>query len=86
MNVLDELRELLKAVLNIADNTMVRGQTKYNQLDRAVGKVITFCSYCEFADDKEANKALEMISNYKQAIKGNGWKLQRAIDRLSMDL
>ena len=86
MNVLHELRDLLKAVLNIADNTMVRGQTKYNQLDRAVGKVITFCSFCEFADAKEKDEALTMITNYKEAIKGGGWKLQRAIDRLSMDL
>tara|TARA_R110002020_G_C16126113_1_gene760723 strand:+ start:466 stop:717 length:252 start_codon:yes stop_codon:yes gene_type:complete len=83
---MDTLKQLLRVVLNISDNSMLVGRTKYNQLDRATDAVIRYCSETDWADDKEKAAACEMIANYQEAMKSGGWKLKKATERIHMNL
>ena len=84
--MLDTLKQLLRVVLNVSDNSMLRGRTKYNQLDRAIDAVIKFCSEADWSDDDEKTKACEMIANYQEAIGSGSWKLKKATERVHMNL
>ena len=83
--MLDDLKQLLRIVLNISDNSYLRGNTKYNQLNRALDAVIRFCSEAS-PDVDEMKAAEEMIMEFKQQMGSSGWKLKRAVERVQMNL
>lgn len=82
---MDVLRDLLRVVLNISDNSMIRGRTKYNQLDRAIDAVVKHCSEMDW-DDAEKVSATEIVQRYQDAMGSGAWKLKKAAERIHMDL
>ena len=85
MDMIVTLRQLLRVVLNISDNSMLKGRTKYNQIDRAIDAVMRHCSESDWSND-EMNEASEMIQRYQDALGQGGWRLKRAIERIHMNL
>ena len=84
--MLDTLNQLLRVVLNVSDNSMLRGRTKYNQLDRSIDAVIKFCSEANWSDDDERTEATSMIQRFQDAMGSGGWKLKKAAERVHMNL
>tara|TARA_R100000008_G_C3478991_1_gene112860 strand:+ start:147 stop:401 length:255 start_codon:yes stop_codon:yes gene_type:complete len=84
--MLDTLKQLLRVVLNVSDNSMLRGRTKYNQLDRAIDAVIKFCSEADWTDDDEKTEATAMIQRFQDAMGSGAWKLKKASDRVHANL
>ena len=84
--MLDTLKQLLRVVLNVSDNSMLRGRTKYNQLDRAIDAVVKYCSEADWSDDAEKTEATAMIQRFQDAMGSGAWKLKKAAERVHANL
>ena len=70
-------------LLEVCDNSVVRGRAKFNQIARAVDAIVFYCTKHDFTPE-EAKEAQLFLAEVQQEMGAQSWRLNSAITRVQM--
>ena len=80
---MDKLKPLALNLLELLDNSVIRGRAKFNQVGRAIDAITHYCTVTDFNKD-EAKEAITFLGEVADAMSSQSWRLNKAIERISM--
>ena len=80
---MEKLKQLSLSLLDVVDNSVVRGRAKFNQIGRAVDAIVSYCTVTDFSAD-EAKEAQQFLAEIQDAMGSQQWRLNTALTRIGM--
>ena len=80
---MEKLKQLALNLLDVCDNSVIRGRAKYNQIGRAVDAIVSHCTVTDF-DADEVKEAQVFLTEIQDAMGSQQWRLNTALTRISM--
>ena len=80
---MEKLKQLSLSLLDVVDNSVIRGRAKFNQIGRAVDAIVSHCTVTDFSAD-EAKEAQQFLSEIQDAMGSQQWRLNTALTRIGM--